>query len=38
MVCPVLKVATTYAKDPKVITAAGIVIMSTFHRLEGLLQ
>ena len=38
MVCPVLKAATTYAKDPKVVTAAGVVIMSTFNKLEDVLK
>ena len=38
MVSPVLKAATTYVKDPKVITAAGVVIMSALNRWEDLLK
>ena len=34
MVCPVLKATTTYVKDPKVVTAAGLVIMGAFNKWE----
>ena len=37
MVCPVLKAATTYAKDPKVVTAAGMVILGAFSTWKDLL-
>ena len=36
MVCPVIKAATTCAKDPQVITGAGVVIMSTFKLWEDI--
>ena len=34
MVCPTLKFATTFAKDPKVVTAAGVVIVSSIKLWE----
>ena len=38
MVSPAIKFATTYAKDPRVVTAAGVVIVTTMNIWEDVLR